>query len=518
MGRKFAAYLLTIAMLAGSVDYTALAAEEVEETVNELAEDTDAAEKAEETETNVEEEPVENFSSDVETEFQNFEEVQESEVTEECSETENQESADTDEEDSAATESEDAEDEAGEETEESLTEYDIVSGTEEVTIEEVEMRGVYEYGESPLDYQRQQEYSAYSLRNNNAVEYVYQEIMKSYEAGESETEIRVYDYEFSRDDVIHLVSGLRNDHPELYFVNRRFSMTSSDSYIISIIFTYDTSLSPNKFRQSTEDALSAVKPGMSDLEKAIVLHDYLAVHCEYDKERLANKTMPYISYTAYGVLVEHIAVCNGYALAYKYLLNQVGIDCYMVISDSMNHAWNLIVLDGEYYQVDVTWADPTWDLTGRARHIYMFLSDKAFEKAGSGHSDWHVTSGVDIVDYKATNTRYDNAFWKDSWSPLVVMEDDCYYVSFSEQAIKKETIENIEGTGTTVCDIGKWTAWGDGNSAWQGTFSGLFQVNDRLYYNDKTSIYSIDFDGGNKKTEFTADTSTGYIYGMMMRR
>ncbi len=516
MGKKLVVYLLAITMLAANVDCTVLATEEKDEVVRDITEGTDVWTEAEETTTYFEEKLTEIFSTEIETELENIETVQESEKTEDHSEAENQETKAASEEDFVTEELKTTE-EAEESEENSQTGYDLAS-EEETILVQAEMQGVYEFGESPLDYQTQHGYSAYSMRNNNAAEYIYQEIMKSFESGESETEIRVYDYGFNENNITHFVSGLKNDYPELYFVNRRFSYTVSGSYIVSVIFTYDTSLSPNKFKQSTEDALSVIKPGMSDLEKAIVLHDYLAVHCEYDKERLADKTIPYISYTAYGVLVEHIAVCQGYALTYKYLLNQVGIDCYMVTSDSMNHAWNLIVLDGEYYQVDVTWADPTWDLTGRARHTYMFLSDKAFEKAGSGHSDWYVTSGVDIVDYKATNTRYDNAFWKDSWSPLAIMEDDCYYVSFSEWAIKKETIENIEGTGTTVCDIGKWTAWGDDDSAWQGTFSGLFQVNDRLYYNDKTSIYSIDFDGGNKKTEFTADTSTGYIYGSALRQ
>ena len=68
---------------------------------------------------------------------------------------------------------------------------------------------------------------------------------------------------------------------------------------------------------------------MSELEKAIALHDYLVVNCEYDKENLML-TRFRIFYSAYGVLVNRIAVCNGYALAYKYLLNQVGIECYMV--------------------------------------------------------------------------------------------------------------------------------------------------------------------------------------------
>ena len=519
MGKKFIVYLLAISMFVGNADYTVLAAEEVEEIVSNLAEDTDTAEKAVETETNVEEESVENFSSDVETEVQNLEEVQESEVSKKCSETEIQESENIDEKNSVTTESEDAEDETRKKTEESLTEYDTTLETEEVTIIQVEMQGVYEYGDSPIDYQKQYGASVvYSMRSNNVVEYAYQEIMKSYEAGESGAEITVSEYGFSVEDIIRLVGGLKNDHPELYFVNKSFYCTWSGMDVASFVVTYNTSLSSNKFKQSTEDALSVIKPGMSDLEKAIALHDYLTVNCEYDKDRLDDKTIPYISYTAYGVLVEHIAVCQGYALAYKYLLNQAGIDCYMVESDFMNHAWNLIVLDGEFYQVDVTWDDPIRDLVGRARHTYMFRSDSAFENANPSHSNWNVTSGMDIVDYKATSTRYDSAFWADCNSPLVITENDCYYVSYSDKAIKKECFENIGGTGTKVCDIGVWPVWENNNSFWNATFSGLFQVNDRLYYNDKSSIYSVDFDGSNKKTEFTADTSTGYIYGSALRQ
>ena len=38
-------------------------------------------------------------------------------------------------------------------------------------------------------------------------------------------------------------------------------------------------------------------------------------------------------------------------------------------------------------------------------------------------------------------------------------------------------------------------------------------ASNRLYYNDKTAIYSIALDGTEKCTEFTADTTDGYIYG-----
>ena len=43
----------------------------------------------------------------------------------------------------------------------------------------------------------------------------------------------------------------------------------------------------------------------------------------------------------------------------------------------MNHAWNLIKIDGEWYHIDVTWDDPTPDLLGRVNHVFFLISDDA---------------------------------------------------------------------------------------------------------------------------------------------
>lgn len=174
--------------------------------------------------------------------------------------------------------------------------------------------------------------------------------------------IDVSDYAIDKDRMAYLVSGIINEHPELYYVTsfrwNYYSNTNKTAYVMP---AYQNGLDDAAFKRALADALSMLDDDMTDMEKAIALHEYLATNCAYDYENYLANTIPQTSYSAYGALVKRTAVCQGYALAYKYLCNQVGIDCYMVTSTAMNHAWNMIVLEDELYQVDVTWDDPTWD-------------------------------------------------------------------------------------------------------------------------------------------------------------
>lgn len=388
--------------------------------------------------------------------------------------------------------------------------------------------GVYQAGAfSVFGESADAKYAPYSVMPNataaeEAAEYIYQQLLAR------ETEISLSQYGISTSNMMAIFSGVVNDHPDLYYVRTGYSVSSSGGIVTRISPMYIDGLDDAAFQAGVRDALSVVRDDMTNLEKAVVLHDYLVINCEYDYDRLNQGTIPKTSYSSYGVLVDGIAVCQGYALAYKLLLNKVGIECYMVTSDAINHAWNLIVLDGEYYQVDTTWDDPVRDRIGRASHTYMFRSDAAFDEFRTGdpedgHRDWEVTSGSEVVDYKATDTRYDSAFWVDCSSPLVVTEDGCYYTFYdsgksSAGIMKKESLDDITDTGDLVLNIGKWSGWNSSNSFWPGAYSGLFRMDGRLYYNDTTSIYSVSLSGTDKRTEFTADTTDGYIYGSALSR
>lgn len=103
-----------------------------------------------------------------------------------------------------------------------------------------------------------------------------------------------------------------------------------------------------------------IRSDMSDYEKIRAIHNYIVISTKYDIENLKNDTIPDIDYTAKGVLENHIGVCRGYAEAFKLLMDELGIECRILtgIVDDISHAWNVVKIDGQWYQIDCTYDDP----------------------------------------------------------------------------------------------------------------------------------------------------------------
>ena len=119
------------------------------------------------------------------------------------------------------------------------------------------------------------------------------------------------------------------------------------------------------------------KSGMSPEVKAYVAHNYLARTVEYWLKEEANPIESSCMQSAYGALVKKRCVCQGFAEAYKRLLDTQGIKCFVIVGkvkgDSVGHAWNAVTFDGkEYFHVDVTWDSRS---TGRVSDTYFGLSD-----------------------------------------------------------------------------------------------------------------------------------------------
>ena len=112
----------------------------------------------------------------------------------------------------------------------------------------------------------------------------------------------------------------------------------------------------------------------TDFEIELQIHNLLLKNVEYvNTEKRSEHTIE-------GPLLNKKAVCEGIAKATKYLLNRKGIGCEMVLGQlkedtSVYHAWNVVLIDGTWYHLDVT-ADIGMTGKGRFRYDYFNLSDK----------------------------------------------------------------------------------------------------------------------------------------------
>lgn len=147
----------------------------------------------------------------------------------------------------------------------------------------------------------------------------------------------------------------------------------------------------------------------NDYEDIKMVHDYLVENIEYDTS-LQEKNI----YNIYGALINGKCVCEGYARAFKYLLDGLGIESTMVIGkginssgQSENHAWNYVKLENNWYAVDCTWDDPViigGGYIGNSSKYRYFLKGK--EDMEKDHTTLgNFTQGGKEFEYPTLNNK-----------------------------------------------------------------------------------------------------------------
>ena len=122
------------------------------------------------------------------------------------------------------------------------------------------------------------------------------------------------------------------------------------------------------------------------------IHDYLVDNISYDQSLSGSNI-----YNLYGALVNKYCVCEGYAKAFKYLMDEAGIDSVIVVGigtnskgETENHSWNYVAINGNWYAVDATWDDPVIQGASILASAYKY---KYFLKGLSSISKDHVANG-----------------------------------------------------------------------------------------------------------------------------
>ncbi|MHC1685993.1 MAG: transglutaminase domain-containing protein [Clostridiaceae bacterium] len=189
-----------------------------------------------------------------------------------------------------------------------------------------------------------------------------------------------------------------------YISNFQYSINGNN---INVTFNYNDEKSETIAKLKAvnskveEIASEIIKPGMSNIEKEQAIHDYIVNNTSYDYDNYIKETVPEDSYNAYGVFFNKVAVCEGYAEAVYRLLNEAGIENTVItgISNGVDHAWNLVNIDGKYYHLDATYNDPINSTTNILSYQYFNLTDEEISKDHSWNKSEYQPS---------TNIKYDH--------------------------------------------------------------------------------------------------------------
>lgn len=202
------------------------------------------------------------------------------------------------------------------------------------------------------------------------------------------------------------IEALMHDNPDLFYIDvnkmylniettTKFFRTTYNVYISAaqgetyLSDDFSSTAQIEKAIAEIEEVKNNVINSLKgeDYKKILFIHDYLVKNIEYDSSYEAIG-----SYNIYGALVGGKCVCEGYAKAFKYLLNDAGLECEIMQGTATNssgkvesHAWNCVKLDGTWYGVDVTWDDPIiignyGIVTKDVRYQYFLKGAYTFEK------------------------------------------------------------------------------------------------------------------------------------------
>lgn len=267
----------------------------------------------------------------------------------------------------------------------------------------------------------------------SAKEHIYKMLLSS------SSQINITAYLISINDIVNLYSDVINSNPDLFYVSGAFSVSYNQStgYVNYIIPQYtitgdELTKAKTIFNEGVQKALSVVDNSMNDIQKALVLHDYICDIAAYPQLIFSEDGTPTndkdIYHTAYGLFYDGNVVCSGYSLAYQYLLNNIGIPCEYVTSEPMAHAWNAVQIGGKWYNVDLTWDDMSlynnsMNVRGGMFHNCFLKSSEAF----SGEIGRYHYGGTTYDNLVMNDTAYDNYFWNNLTTNICVVDGKYYY-------------------------------------------------------------------------------------------
>ena len=143
---------------------------------------------------------------------------------------------------------------------------------------------------------------------------------------------------------------------------------------------------------------------LNDFEKELKIIGWLVENCKFNANLLTDEYA-----TAYSAMIKKEAQCTGYADAFLQMAKACGLDVRYVANSQ--HAWDIIKLDGEWYNVDVTWEDPLGTITppyamNNLRNEYITITDEDIRRKDTESELTKKTHYIKTIKIPSEGKKY----------------------------------------------------------------------------------------------------------------
>ena len=195
----------------------------------------------------------------------------------------------------------------------------------------------------------------------------------------NKTKVDVSKLNLSATDLIQEWSNIKNSTPEIWYLSDTIRIAQSNGKVKIVELKYDYTekeiLEMQAYIDNVVDAAVAVaNTFQSDYDKAKSVYDFLIESYDYDWTLSKHRE--------YDLFKTGEGVCTAYSLAYKDIMQKLNIPCEIVISKEIAHQWNIVKINGSWYNVDTAWGDIYTSENESFRYDNFMKSDYYFVLLG----------------------------------------------------------------------------------------------------------------------------------------
>ena len=193
------------------------------------------------------------------------------------------------------------------------------------------------------------ELNKYTIDIHHPDEALYNTLYRTVDALEPTLDASGYDHltyaqKYQTAECLFFESGFR-----FYYFNNFKLSEDGNTFTFKYGDTTDAALKKETFCARMGQLLYNTAPeDGTDIQRFMAVYEYICETANYSSDMSDTST-----WSPYSILMNGQGICNGYATLLHYTLDHLGIPVEWVCNDP--HCWNIVKLDGQWYQTDVTW-------------------------------------------------------------------------------------------------------------------------------------------------------------------